>query len=91
MRTPYYLAVNDRGMYEVRWSERGQHGRWRSRQISTRTANVLLAQRFLRKFIRDHDHEQEATHPANYPDEIYEILWEIEGKLERLKALLRSS
>lgn len=75
--------LNDRGFFEVRWTERGRHGRPRSRSKSTRSRNVLYAESFLQKLARDRD-------MVNHPTEAIELLAEIRVKLDRLEDLLRS-
>ena len=50
------LEQNDRGIFEVRWSEDG-----RSRRVSTRTADRSEASRFLAGFILEIERQQEGS------------------------------
>lgn len=58
------LKLNNRGIYEIRWSEGG-----RSRRVSTRAAGLQAAQRFLAGFLVDMDGKK-SGHPTTTIDEI---------------------
>jgi integrase len=50
-RTDIKLVLNAQGYWELRWSERGPEGGWRSRRISTRSNDRGHAEAFRREYL----------------------------------------
>ncbi len=51
-RTPFRLDLNERGIYEIRWSEKTANGTWRSREKSTKAKDLRAAEAVLARFVQ---------------------------------------